>query len=289
MAKIKQIVNSNIRPSRLPLVIGYFNCVHVMHALLLNKEHNFNILTFNDFYTKNENAIYSFKQRINNIKKYNPKNIYIFDLTKNNMSAQDFVYKVLQKINPSEIIVGSDFTFGLDYKSVDFLKQYFNVVVIPYNKAISTTNIVKNIKKGKLSQSNDYLDEPYYYEGKWVGGRKIGRKLGARTINIKVNNNIALPDGVYISTTKIGKKKYNSISFLGTSETTGSLSRTLESHILDRKIHPRILTPNCIRKNIKISFLKQLRKNKRFANSHQLIEQIRVDKEQAIKYFKANI
>jgi len=289
MAKIRQIVNRNIKPSKWPLVIGYFSCVHVMHSQLLNMNHHFNVLTFKDFYTKNSKAIYTFEQRIANIAKYKPVNIYVFDLNKHNMTAQDFVYKVLKTINPSEIIVGSDFKFGLDHKSADFLKQYFNVNVIPYNKQISTTNIVKALKAGKLEQANDYLDEPYYYQNKWIGGNKLGRKLGFRTINLKVNKNIVLPEGAYVSYTKIGNKKYPSISFLGISKTTGSLHKSLESHILNKNIAPRTLFPSAIRNNVKVSFLKPIRKNKKFANGQKLVEQLKKDKEFAIKYFKENI
>ena len=63
--------------------------------------------------------------------------------------------KVLLKIKPSSIIVGTDFKFGSDRKNWQLLKRDFNVETVQYNSAISTTKISKLLTDKKIEQAND--------------------------------------------------------------------------------------------------------------------------------------
>ena len=74
------------------MVIGYFGCVHKMHDLLLKQSKNFNILTFTDFSGKSKQQVYSFKQRIELLKKYN-----LFLEISKKIIGKEKIYKKLEK------------------------------------------------------------------------------------------------------------------------------------------------------------------------------------------------
>lgn len=281
MVKINHLLKEKIIESNLPLVIGYFNCIHLMHHKLLSKFSKFNILTFADFPIKNKNKIYLYRQRIAALKKYKPKIIYIYEIQKNNISALDFIKNFLRKINPNKIVVGANFKFGLDHKNITFLAKYFCVIKIKQNKNISTTSIVNLLKAGKIQQANKFLINKYSYTSYVINGRKIGSKIGYPTINLKLNKLFILPDGVYV--TKVYFKRYHlkSVTFIGKSKTTNSGCRTIEIHIIDNSFKS-IVKQNEI---IRIEFLNFLRKNKKFLNISLLKKQISKDVLDVKNYF----
>ena len=260
MVKINNLLSEKIIKSNLPLVIGYFNCIHLMHHKLLSKYTKFNILTFNDFTAKNKNKIYSFHERIYALKKYNPQIIYIYKIQSYNINGLDFINKFLKKINPNKIIVGSNFKFGSDHKNVCFLNRYFNVERIKQNKNISTTNIVNLLHIGKIQEANSFLKNNYIYTSKIIHGRHLGCKIGYPTINLKLNKLLILPDGVYVTKIYFKNKWFKSVTFIGKSKTTKSLHRTIETHIFDNSFK-FLCEENLL---IKIEFIYFLRKNRDF-------------------------
>ena len=142
---VKELKIKEIKKSKLPLIIGYFGSVHVMHSQLLDKFHyrRYNILTFKDYKTKLKTQLYTYEERISNLAQFKPKNIFVFDINKYNMKAEDFIWEVLLPLQPSSILVGSDFRFGSDLKLHTVLNQYFPVDTINHNKRISTSIISK--------------------------------------------------------------------------------------------------------------------------------------------------
>lgn len=286
--RIRKIGTERIKSSPYPLIIGYFGCIHVMHERLLSKHHPFNVLTFSDFGAKVDTQIYTAKDRLNNISKYGPDNIYVFDIEKNNLSAENFVKDVLKKINPSRIVVGGDFKFGYDHEDVEFLKKFFTVDVISYNPKVSTTLIYQLIQEKKLEAANALMFFPYYYRSSWVEGAKNGRKLGVNTVNLLVDHKCILPEGSYVARMTLGRKKYEGVAFYGQSKTFGVVKPTLEFHVMNHVIYPRFLMPKAIRDNVKVDFLKYIRPNDKFPHKEELVTAIKKDIQLAKDYFAHN-
>lgn len=287
--KVKFIHSSkHIRKSKLPLVIGYFGGVHIMHHQILDYYFEFNILTFNDYEGKKDRQLYPFEERIKALAKYNPVNIYVVDIQRDNISAQDFINKVIKKIQPTQILVGSDFTFGSDQQSWKAFRKDFDVEVFTYNPAVSTSYIASLLKKHSVEKANSFLMEPYSYSSKWIKGKSRGRQIGYRTMNLKYEPRLLVPEGVYITKTVIGKRTYNSLTFVGMSKTFNVTKPTVETHILGHRIGGRNLKPWWIKNNIKIIFIDYLRAAVKFSDKKQLIEQISKDVEAANKYFAEN-
>jgi len=242
-----RIININkltkIKKSERPLVIGYFSCIHVMHNELLNLYHEFNLLTFKDTAFKQDTQIYSYKDRMNNLDHFPIINCYVYDIDKANITAERFIQLFLKKIKPSIIVVGSDFKFGCDQKGISELRHHFNVEMVNYHSEVSTTIISNMLKDGKVEDANDFLLTPYYYVGKWISGKKNGRTIGYRTINIKVDKPLLIPEGSYAVNLKIGKKVYRAIAFYGASQTFGVNKVGLEVYVIGKNIFPKTFYP----------------------------------------------
>lgn len=286
--KVKFINNKKLRKTNLPLVIGYFNTVHVMHYQLLDYYANYNILTFTDFDHKKDRQLYTFEERMKNLEEFGPNKVFVFDINSNNMTAEDFMVKVLKPLAPTQILVGTDFKFGSDQKPWWVMKKYFDVETYSYNPEVSTTKITNMLKEHKIAEANAFLFNPYYYQSKWINGNKIGRKIGYRTINLKIDDRFFLPDGVYVSRTTLGSNSFPSVTFVGQSRTFGVAKRTLETHILHSKIKAKLIIPFYRKHKVKIEFLDFIRDIEKFTSQKALTEAIAKDVAKADKFFAEN-
>ncbi|MBU1000181.1 riboflavin kinase [Patescibacteria group bacterium] len=116
----------------------------------------------------------------------------------------------------------------------------------------------------------------YKFWGKVRKHNQKGRRLGFSTANLNLTQNI--PEGIYVSLTKIKNQEYSSITFIGTSKTFDEKKFLAETHILDFK-------KNIYDKWISVKLLKKIRENIKFNSSKELISQIKKDEQEARKYF----
>lgn len=180
------------------LIIGNFEVIHKGHKMLFDKTTNPMVLTFKNIPRKTDSMLFSFEQKINNIKKLTNNKIYILDLKKQNKTAGEFTNYLKKIIKPNKIIVGSDFKFGSDFKDVKYLKKYFNVTVVNKNKKYSTTKIKQKFLKTKVTFAQNDLFIKFNIEGTVVKCKQLGRKLGYHTANIYRDKELMhLPEGVY--------------------------------------------------------------------------------------------
>lgn len=103
-----------------------------------------------------------------------------------------------------------------------------------------------------------------------------GRKLGFPTANINLHKNI--PEGIYISKTKIGSKIFKSLTFIGIARTFNEQRSHAETYILD-------FNRNIYGKWITALLLKRIRPNKKFKSVKELIEQMRMDERKTRQFF----
>ena len=201
-----------------------------------------------------------------------------------NVSADNFC-KYLKKLGVRKIIAGNDFKFGLDNAGdTELLKKYFELDIIDdffiNNDKVSSTKIKELIKAGNLDLANKYLGYLFYTTGKIVRGNKIGRKLGYRTANIKYNNKILPPNGVYLGYLYLKNNKYYTILNIGYNPSLNMQKRIrCEAHILNFK-------KNIYNKKVKLVYLKRLRDEVKFKDKNDLINQLNKDYENALKIIK---
>lgn len=113
-------------------------------------------------------------------------------------------------------------------------------------------------------------------EGKVKKGRNRGKALGFPTANIDLEKEV--PDGIYLSKTRLEGKTYPSLTFIGGAKTFGEGLSQAESYILDFKedLYGKVIT---------IKLLEKIRDNQKFNSREELIEQIKNDEKVAKKYF----
>lgn len=117
----------------------------------------------------------------------------------------------------------------------------------------------------------------YKIWGKIKQHNQRGRKLGFPTANINLTKNI--PEGIYISKTKVNGKIYGSVTFIGIAKTFNEKKFHAETYILD-------FNKSIYGKWISVELIKKIRENKKFNSAEELVNQMREDEKEARKYFK---
>lgn len=214
---------------------------------------------------------------------------YPFDCETINMEPDEFVQNILvEQLSVSKIIVGKDFHFGKQRKGdVEFLKQYKTFEVIALEKkrseagVISSSAIREAILKADIPLANEMLGHDLKYNGNIIHGKKLGRKIGAPTINIDVEDDRLLPPfGVYATKVFIDSKWYNGITNIGLNPTVSDTQNVkVETHLIDENV-------DVYGEKATIYIKAFIRCEKKFDNIEQLQQQIMSDIEKVKEKLK---
>ncbi|MDR1433609.1 bifunctional riboflavin kinase/FAD synthetase [Candidatus Endomicrobiellum devescovinae] len=197
---------------------------------------------------------------------------------------------LLNELNISEIVCGSDFAFGKDRKGdTGWLKKKaknnnVKVSIVKYlknsSKQISSSYIRTLLEKGDLKNAAKLLGRPYSFSGIPFKDKGFGKKLGFPTVNLKVNSDKLIPKGVYISIITQKDKIYPSVTSIGSRLTFNRGGKIVpETHVLNFDgIWKKTLT--------KVILLKKIRDEKKFKNVQALKVQISKDIAKSSKFFK---
>ncbi len=215
------------------IIIGYFDVIHLGHMHILENKKAC-ILTFINVPSK-LNPINNDDTRIKNIKNLGFKQIYVFDLSKQNMRAKTFIDKYLNSVK--SITIGSDCKIGSDRQLITSLIDDKKINIIKYNHNYSTTLVKKWLHEGKVKEINKILVIPLLFTYKVVKGDQLGKMLGYPTINFNIQNHLDLKPGVYLSLTSYKKEYYQSLTFWGIPKTlkTNKSKNVMETHIINFK------------------------------------------------------
>ena len=122
------------------------------------------------------------------------------------------------------------------------------------------------------------LGYKYFIKGEVIKGDGIGKKLDFPTANIKIQNEdkILPSDGVYAGYAVISDKKFIGMINIGKRPTVEGKERRFEMNIFD-------YNDMLYGKEMKISFIKRIRDERKFKNLDDLSKQLRKDKLETIK------
>jgi riboflavin kinase/FMN adenylyltransferase len=112
-------------------------------------------------------------------------------------------------------------------------------------------------------------------------GRGYGSKYTVPTINLARYEELVPKDGVYITRTRVGNDRFDSVTNVGNRPTFGADSFAIESHLLN--FHPIDLT---LQSEVEICFLDRLRDEIKFPSVEALREQIAKDVKKTQRYFR---
>jgi len=213
-----------------------------------------------------------------------------FDENLRKTLPRDFVLRLINELNMKYLVVGTDFRFGYKGKGdVSLLKELseelgFKLIVIDKlqdeNIDISSSRIREEIQMGHIIKANQLMGRNYFIYGEVVYGRQIGRKIDFPTINIIPSKKKLIPaNGVYITAVLLDGKQYNGITNVGVKPTfDDDNTLSIETHILN-------FEANVYGKEVKIVFLKEMRKEIKFDSAEALKAQLIIDKQQGIDFF----
>jgi riboflavin kinase/FMN adenylyltransferase len=201
---------------------------------------------------------------------------------------QFFTDVLLRRLSAEVIVVGYDFAFGKERQGhLDALGQFcknagVDLVVVPPHRmgseVVSSSRIRQHLLAGEMEIAHHFLGRPFSYKGIVVKGEGRGRKLGYPTANLKLENKLALPYGVYATWAIAGGKKYSSVTNVGIRPTfqkeEQELSALVETHLLDVSLDLYGTT-------LEVQFIAKLRPEKKFSGIEELKKQIKQDIHQA--------
>ncbi len=196
------------------------------------------------------------------------------------LSPEEFVYKIiLKKLKAKKVFCGFNYKFGKggfsDSQTLKKLCQNYNITVeivppiIDDNLPISSTRIRSLIKSGKVDIAERLLERSFSFTSKVITGRKLGRKLGAPTLNQTLPKDLVVPKfGVYASLVSFKDITTCGVTNIGIKPTVGSeypLSETFMPNYNGHEIYGEIVT---------IKLIKFLRTEQKFNNLDELKYQI---------------
>lgn len=293
---------------RNPVVtLGIFDGVHRGHLVVINglvkrareSDGESVIITFDPHPKKvlsdgNEELTFltTLEEKIYLLEKTGADHLIIihFDRDFSNREACEFVGDVLiKKIGTKHLIVGFNHHFGRkgegDFNSIKKCAESFDLNVEQIRAlnsgcgTISSSSIRYALLDGRLEEANTLLGYDYFLNGTIVGGKKLGRKIGYPTANIKPDHQDKLipRNGVYAIELYLEGKKHKGMMSIGLNPTVnkGSEPRTIEANIFD-------FDRNIYGAKIRVIFRFRLRDELRFDSLSDLASQIELDRKKTI-------
>lgn len=200
-----------------------------------------------------------------------------------------FEKTIVRRLGAAELFVGYNFTFGIhrsgttEHLETLAEKAGIRVTVVDAffwkETLISSTEIRQMLSRGNVAAAEGLLGRPYFIEGKVIHGRGIGGKeLGIHTANLRSENDLILPTGVYITYAEVAGKKFKSVTNIGPNPTFGAVPLSIETHLL-------AFRRTIFGKRIRLEFLRKIREEIAFASPRDLATQIQNDIRIAMKHF----
>lgn len=202
------------------------------------------------------------------------------------MPAEEFVREVLwERLQAAEVVVGHSFAFGRGRAGdVELLRRMgaglgFEVTVVPPvlvgEAIVSSTAIRLMVVEGDVRTAALFLGRAFALEGRVVGGRGIGRKLGFPTANVEpVGRQLVPADGVYAVEVMVRGIHAGGAASIGTRPTLDDGLRSVEVHIIG-------FSEDICGEEIQVSFRHRLRGVIKFPDTESLVQQIRRDIDRA--------
>ena len=166
-----------------------------------------------------------------------------FDEHMMHMPAEEFVREILVKrLKAACLVIGPDFRFGHkrvgDASLLERMgREYgFSVEVLSKemygDRAIASTVVRESILRGEMEKAADVLGYPFFFYGKIIHGRQIGRTLGLPTTNLRADENKVLPPfGVYATRSSIGDMEFGGVTNIGVKPTVQEKFVGIETHL----------------------------------------------------------
>ena len=279
------------------IALGFFDGVHLGHRSLLKTAKTaaekrgltFAVFTFPAEDGFKGGAIYSTKEKLTLFESLGVEAVIMTRFNSvSAISAEDFVlHSLIEDMSCRVAVAGYDYRFGKGASgNAAVLSEILSLrgrecIVEDEHKIngekISTTKIKELLSMGNVSEACEFLGAPYRICSTVEHGNGVGASLGFPTVNTEIPpQSFFLKRGVYRTVAEIRGVCYNSVTNVGTCPTFQERQLHAETYITD-------YSGNLYGEQIRIFFLGYLREEKAFSSEKELIMQINVDKNRAIK------
>jgi riboflavin kinase/FMN adenylyltransferase len=214
-----------------------------------------------------------------------------FDREFANLSPQEFLSALKDKLGVSTLVVGEDFALGKNRagtppvlkdigKSLNFKVKVLSQVTI-WDKEISSTRVRKLLDEGKVRAAASLLGRYYSLSGLVTYGSSRGSKIGLPTANIDYWKKKKLPAvGVYATKARINQEDYEGITNVGYRPTFEIQDEpNIETYIFD-------FSENIYEEKFELAFVEKIRDEQKFSGVEDLLAQIEKDKQTARRIFE---
>ncbi|KRK65707.1 bifunctional protein riboflavin kinase [Companilactobacillus tucceti DSM 20183] len=288
------------------LIMGYFDGVHEGHQKVINKGVNLAkekglksvLLTFDrsprEVYQHEKNYQYlsTVSRKAELVAKLGVDYLYVMEFSKlfSKLLPQEFVDQYMVQMRAKYVVAGFDYTYGKrDIANMENLPKYakgrFEVVTIPEQmydgKKIGSSSIKELIANNQVDLANKVLGYSYQNQGVVIHGLQRGRTLGYPTANILTTPDQVKPSiGVYVTRVEVNGKWYPAMTSVGYNvtfkEDTGV---TIEANIFD-------FDEDIYDQPVRVEWLHYLRGEVKFDGADGLVQQLHLDKDNSLKYFR---
>lgn len=291
--------------SPLSVALGNFDGVHTGHAELIREAAKYArengirsaVWTFSDESAVLPNkpdvrCITSTKEKLELIAKLGVDFVILENFEDvRNLTPGQFVSDYLKnRLGAVCAVCGFNFRFGAggvgDAKALESLMYPKHCIVVPPihidGITVSSTEIRRIIESGDMELAEKFLGHSFSFTAPVVDGKHLGRTIGIPTINQNFPIGHIIPGGgIYICRVKAEGKSYPGIANIGTRPTIKDDDHTIncETHIIG-------YSGTLYGEPVKVSFLKRLRDEMKFADVDALGAQIRQDINDTLAYFE---
>ena len=282
------------------IALGYFDSVHIGHRAVIGKARRLAaergceaaVFTFGGnlraaLHGGEEKAVYTVSERRNCLKGLSISEIYFAPVSRAflNKSPERFLEFLNGLYDIKGYVCGRDYRFGKGGAGDrEYLEKYAlahgqKLVIeddfIYGGEKVSTTRIKGLLKDGKIEEAGKLLGGSYFVTGKVFEDRKVGRKLGFPTVNIRTDpDKFRIKDGVYAGHVIIKGKYYKTVTNYGARPTFDLSAKLIEAHIIG-------FSGGLYGKNLTLYFDFYIRDIQKFNSPVQLAERLKKDVEMA--------
>jgi len=213
--------------------------------------------------------------------------------------AQAFVDDMLVRgLGARYVLVGDDFRFGAgrsgNYAMLDEAgtRAGFDVArMMSYEvrgQRVSSSTVREALAAGQMAQAAALLGRPYTISGHAIHGRKLGRELGFRTLNLRFPHERPAAMGVFVVRVHgLGPGPVPGVASLGRRPTVEDAGRVLlEVHCLHWP--PGLASEDGYGRVLRVELLHKLHDERRYASLEALREGIARDVDDARNWWRAN-
>ena len=288
---MEPIITASLTDLKLPgaiVSIGNFDGVHLGHRALLGRMRQLAGETglpgvAVSFYPTSR-MVFSGSGHLSNaaekvalLKEYEPSAVVLIPFSREFAAtdAAEFIAG-LSGLNPSAILVGSDFRFGRDRQgSVTDLGltgarvEAFGLVNHG-GEPISSSRIRELLQAGDVRVAAELLGRPYLAAGTVIEGDRRGRTIGFPTANLEVEEGKVLPQGVYAVSAELDGRTLSGMANVGPRPSFPDSPPALEVNLFD-------FDEDIYGRELKVSFLDRLRGQVKFDSLDALKAQLAAD------------